>query len=304
MDAKTNLVIMAAGMGSRFGGLKQMMPVDPYGHSIIDYSIYDAIRAGFTKVVCIIKPELEAAFHVDYGKRLSSQIDLAYAYQTLDKLPVGFSVPDGRTKPWGTGHAVLCAKDEIDAPFAVINADDFYGQSAFSTIHRFLTSPHEQTEHAMVGYHIENTLSPLGSVSRGICAVDAQGNLSEIIERTHIEMRPGGAAYKDADGNFVFAPDGTIVSMNLWGFQHMMLDEIENRFPIFLKEKLPTAALTCEYYLPMIPDQLIHEKAATIQVLSTPEKWYGMTYKDDMKTVSDALAQMRRQGVYPERLWS
>lgn len=300
---KPTLVVMAAGLGSRYGGLKQIAPVDPQGHLIIDYSIYDAVRAGFGKVICIIKPEMEADFREAIGDRIAPYTDLAYAYQRPDTLPEGFSVPEGRTKPWGTAHAILSATAEISGPFAVINADDFYGRTAIAAIHDFLATPRAASDHAMVGYRIENTLSESGHVARGVCEVSDEGMLTAIVERTHIEPRPGGAAFTEDGEHFTFLPDGTIVSMNLWGFQASILPEIEARFAAFLRANLPTNPLKCEYFLPMIPNQLLHEGKATVRVLPTKERWYGVTYREDMPAVQAALAALRAQGQYPDHLW-
>ena len=303
MSNPTNLVIMAAGLGSRYGGLKQMAPVDPQGHVLIDFSIFDAVRAGFDRVVCIIKPELEKDFHEVIGRRIAPCVDLHYAFQRPDVLPEGFSIPEGRTKPWGTAHAVLCAKDQITTPFAVINADDFYGRTAFETIHDFLSAGHAADEHAMVGYRVENTLTENGSVARGICEVDEKGYLRGVTERTHLEPREGGAAFTEDGEHFTFVPAGTIVSMNLWGFQPAILSEIENRFAPYLRENLPMNPLKCEYFLPLIPNALIHEGKASVKVLSTHEKWYGVTYHDDMPKLQAAIARMKTEGVYPDELW-
>ncbi len=297
------LVIMAAGLGSRYGGLKQMAAVDEAHQWIIDYSIYDAVLAGFSKVICIIKPEMEEDFHQTIGRRVSSRIELEYAHQTLDALPKGFSIPTGRTKPWGTAHAVLCARQQIDAAFAVINADDFYGRTAFQAIYDFLKAPHGENEHAMAGYRIENTLTENGNVARGVCEVDGQGQLVEVVERVHVEPREGGAAFTEDGTHFTFVPKGTIVSMNLWGFQHSVLEEMETRFSAFLRENLPGNPLKCEYFLPLVPNQLLHEQKASIRVLSTAEKWYGVTYQQDLRPVRDALAALRAQGFYPQKLW-
>lgn len=298
------LVIMAAGLGSRYGGLKQIAPVDEAGQIIIDYSIYDALQAGFSDVVCIIKPEMRDEFEEVIGKRLASKIKLRYAYQRMDVLPQGFSIPQGRTKPWGTAHAVLCAKEEIRGNFAVINADDFYGRTAFGAIHDFLMAPHGPNEHAMVGYRIENTLTENGNVARGICEVAADGSLVNIVERVHVEMREGGAAYTEDGGeSFTFVPAGTTVSMNLWGFQESILGEIDKRFAAFLTENLPKNPQKCEYFLPLVPNQLLQEGKASVKVLSTQEKWYGVTYQEDMARVRDAIGAMRRSGLYPDNLW-
>lgn len=301
---KPTLVIMAAGMGSRFGGCKQITPVDDMGHIIIDYSIYDALRAGFGKVVCVIKPEMEADFHAAIGCRIARVADLRYAYQTIDRLPEGFSVPEGRAKPWGTAHAVLCAAEEIEGDFAAINADDYYGATAFDAACRFLTGAHGQNEHAMVGYRIENTLTENGYVSRGVCDVNPDGTLRSITECLRIEPRAGGAAYLGEDGTEVFIPAGTLVSMNLWAFSHSMLDALRQRFETFLGTKAVENPLKAEYFLPSVPDALIHEGRASVRVLDTRERWYGVTYREDLESVKAAMERMRAEGLYPEKLWA
>ena len=219
-------------------------------------------------------------------------------------LPVGFSVPEGRVKPFGTAHAVLCAKELIHGPFCVVNADDFYGADAFRQAYDFLSQPHAATEHAMVGYAVENTLTENGSVSRGVCETDEHGRLTSITERTYIVPRPGGAAFSEDKGqSFTFIPAGTVVSMNLWCFQHSMLDEISHRFSAFLRENLSVNPLKCEYYLPSVPNQCIQEGKATVQVLHTPEKWFGMTYHEDLEKVRGAIEEMKAAGKYPDDLW-
>lgn len=302
---KPQLVIMAAGLGSRFGGLKQMAPVDAQNHWIIDYSIFDAVRAGFGKIILIVKPENEALFRDTLGKRIGGAAEIEYVHQVKEMLPEGFTVPEGREKPWGTAHAVLCAKKAITAPFAVINADDFYGKDAYKILYRYLTGDHPSHEYAMVGYQVENTLTENGHVARGVCAMDESGQyLSGIVERTHIEPRDGGAAFTEDDGKtFTFLPSGTTVSMNFWGFTPDILDEIEARFAAFLTENLPKNPLKCEYFLPLIPNQLIAERKARVRVLPCTEKWYGVTYQPDMPQVQAAIAQMKKNGVYPYSLW-
>ena len=298
---KPTLVIMAAGMGSRFGGCKQITPVDDAGHVIIDFSIYDAVRAGFGKVVCIIKPEMEADFRAAIGDRIAPFVDLVYAYQCLDMLPAGYTVPEGRTKPWGTGHAVLCAADKIDGPFAVINADDFYGYGAFKAACDFLNGDNADNAHAMVGYRVENTLTENGSVSRGVCSVE-NGLLTGVVERTKIVPREGGAAFIEDDGE-TFLPAGTLVSMNLWAFQHSMLDELKARFAAYLDENVPVNPLKCEYFLPLVPNALIRENVGSVRVLETEERWFGVTYHDDLANVQAAIKSKKDSGEYPEYLW-
>lgn len=301
---KPTLVIMAAGLGSRFGGCKQITPVDDRGHVIIDYSIYDALRAGFGRIVCVIKPEMEADFRAAIGDRIAKHADIVYAYQTLDRLPEGFAVPEGRVKPWGTAHAVLCAAQEIPGDFAAINADDFYGAAAFQAAADFLASDHAPNEHAMVGYRIENTLTENGYVSRGVCETDAQGRLRSITERLHIEACPGGAAFIEEGADEVFLPAGTLVSMNLWAFSHGILEEMQRRFVDFLQTRAAENPLKAEYYLPSVPDMLIREGKAQVRVLDTHERWYGMTYQDDLPKVQQALRAKRDSGEYPENLWN
>jgi len=301
---KPTLVIMAAGMGSRFGGCKQITPVDDAGHIIIDYSIFDAMRAGFGRVICVIKPEMEADFRAAIGDRIAARVDLRYAYQTLDRLPEGFSVPEGRTKPWGTAHAAMCALDQVEGPFAVINADDFYGRGALAAAGAFLAAAGDPDEHAMVGYRVENTLTENGSVSRGVCAADAEGYLVDIVERLRIESREGRAAYTEDGGEtWTAIPDGTPVSMNLWAFRPGVVPAFGEGFRAFLTDTVPGNPLKSEYYLPYVPKALIASGRARVRVLPTDERWYGMTYREDIDAVRAAIADMKRRGVYPERLW-
>lgn len=296
------LVIMAAGMGSRFGGLKQITSVDKKGHIIIDFSMYDAWKAGFRKVVFIIKHEIEADFKAVVGYRMEQYFDVKYVFQEVDKIPEGFSVPEGRTKPWGTAHAIACAKDAIDGPFAVLNADDYYGANAMTTIFNFLQEEHQPNEHAMVGYLVRNTVTESGYVSRGVCTVK-DGLLQEVTERTHIEKRGDDAAYTEDGENYVDLPGDTIVSMNLWGFQHELLDEFVNGFPAFLEENLPKNPLKCEYFLPSVVNAQLQKGAGSIRVLPTKDVWYGVTYSEDLQSVVDAIEDLKAQKVYPEELW-
>ena len=295
------LVVLAAGMGSRFGGLKQMTPVDKQGNSILHYSIYDAIQAGFGKVVFVIKKAIEEDFR-QITAGLEKHIDVAYAFQEVDMLPSGFQVPEGRTKPWGTGHAVLCAKDEVDGPFTVINSDDFYGRGAYIAIADFLRQPHGEREYAMVGFLLKNALTENGSVARGVCELQ-NGNLAKVTERTKIFKRGCDAAYTEDGEHFVPLSGDTVVSMNFWGYQPSMMEELERRFPVFLEERLPKDPVKCEFYLPFATDALIQEGSASVRVLKTDETWYGVTYREDLPTVVDAIAAMRRAGKYPEILF-
>lgn len=303
---KPVLVIMAAGMGSRYGGLKQIDPVDKEGHIIIDFSIYDAIQAGFEKVVFIIKRENEADFKASIGNRMEKQIQVEYVYQELTNLPQGYQVPEGRVKPFGTGHAILSCKGVIDGPFAVINADDYYGKHAYQMIYEYL-STHEDDEtyrYTMVGYVLENTLTENGHVARGVCVTDENGYLTDINERTHIEKREGGAAYTEDDGaTWTSIPEGSTVSMNMWGFTASMLEELESRFCPFLDENLKKNPLKCEYFLPSVVHELLEENKATVQVLKSLDKWYGVTYKEDKEYVVNAIQKMKESGLYPQHLW-
>ena len=303
---KPVLVIMAAGMGSRYGGLKQIDPVDQEGHIIMDFSIFDAKRAGFEKVVFIIKKENEADFKEAVGKRIEKIMDVAYVFQDLNNLPEGYEVPEGRVKPWGTAHAVLSAIDEVDGPFAVINADDYYGRHAFETIYEFLTT-HEDDDlyrYVMIAFHIEKTITENGHVSRGVCQVDKNHYLKEITERTRIEKRGAEAAFTLDDGaTWTPVPDKTPVSMNCWGFTPGFLKVLEDKFPAFLDKGLKENPMKCEYFLPSVVEELLKEKRATVEVMESAEKWYGVTYKEDKKSVMDAISEMKQQGVYPEDLW-
>lgn len=296
------LVIMAAGMGSRFGGLKQITAVDAQGHSIIDFSLYDARKAGFRKVVFIIKHEIESDFKAAVGKRMEQYFDVRYVFQEVDKLPQGFSVPEGRVKPWGTAHAIACAKDAIDGPFAVLNSDDYYGAHAIQTIYDFLKAEHQPNEHAMVGYLVRNTVTENGYVSRGVCTV-RDGFLQEVTERTHIEKRGDDAAYTEDGAHYIDLPGDTIVSMNLWGFQQALLEQFVGGFPAFLEENLPKNPLKCEYYLPAVANAQLQNGLGTVRVLPTQDVWHGVTYSADLQNVISAIQTMKEQKLYPEVLW-
>ena len=308
MDRKKPvLVVMAAGMGSRYGGLKQIDPVDPQGHIIMDFSVYDAVRAGFEKVIFIIKRENEAAFREAIGDRLSRQIEVSYVFQELSRLPEGFAVPEGRIKPWGTGHAVLSCMGEIDGPFVVINADDYYGTHAFQMAYEFLMEQQEETDIArymMVGYRLDNTLTENGHVARGVCVTDEEGRLVTIHERTHIERRDGKVMYTEDEGRtWTEIPADSTVSMNMWGFSAGILQELQNRFTAFLRENLESNPLKCEYFLPFVVDELLSEKKATVQVLKSMDKWYGVTYKEDKPVVMENIQWLKDEGLYPQGLW-
>ena len=267
------LVVMAAGMGSRYGGLKQIDPVDQEGHIIMDFSIYDAVRAGFKKVIFIIKKENEQDFRDAIGDRLSDKVEIVYVHQDLNNIPEGFQVPEGRVKPWGTGHAVLSCAEVIDGPFVVINADDYYGTHAFKMAYDFLAQAQEDAvpaQYMMVGYRLENTLTDNGYVSRGVCETDADGYLADI---------------------------------NMWGFTGGFMKELVNRFPVFLQKNIPENPLKCEYFLPFVVDELLKEKKATVKVLTTQDKWYGVTYKEDKPVVVAAIQKLKDQGLYPQGLW-
>lgn len=298
------LVVMAAGMGSRYGGLKQIDPVDKEGHIIMDFSVYDAVKAGFKKVIFIIKKENEADFKAAIGDRLSKHLDVTYVFQDLKNLPEGYEVPEGRVKPWGTGHAVLSCIDEINGPFAVINADDYYGANAFRMAYDFLTQNQDEDgiyRYMMVGYKLKNTLTENGHVARGVCVTDEEGHLQKIHERTHIERHEGSVAYTEDEGKtWTALPQDSTVSMNMWGFSESIMKELKARFPKFLEENLPVNPMKCEYFLPFVVDELLGENKATVKVLKSMDKWYGVTYKEDKPVVVAAIQRMKDEGLYPQ----
>jgi hypothetical protein len=296
------LVVMAAGMGSRFGGLKQITPVDDAGHMIIDFSLYDAYRAGFRKVIFIIKHAIEEEFKARIGKRMERYFDVTYVYQELDKLPEGYAIPEGRVKPWGTGHAIACLKGVTDAPFAVINSDDFYGAEAYRVVYDFLQQDLPANCYAMVSFPLRNTLSENGSVSRGVCSVE--GNLlTDVTERTKIVRRGEDAAFTEDGENWTELSGDTPVSMNFWGFRRGILERLNAEFPAFLDASLPTNPLKCEFALPTVANRQLQEKGATVRVLHTNDKWFGVTYPDDLPGVKQAIRELKEKGVYPEKLW-
>ena len=307
MSNKPILVVMAAGMGSRYGGLKQIDPVGPCGEAILDYSLYDARRAGFSTVVFIIKHEIEADFKRTVGARAEQAgLEVRYAFQQLDILPEGFSVPEGRVKPWGTAHAVLSAAKCIDAPFAVINADDYYGPTCFRLIFEYLSTHADGDKFAwaMVGFHLKNTVSENGSVSRGVCETDAAGNLVSVTERTRIEPHDGAIAYTEDDGQtWVELPGDSLVSMNLWGFTPSFVTAAQEGFADFLRQNLPVNPLKCEYYLPSVVSAALADGRAQVRVLTSTDKWYGVTYREDKPALMAALKAMTDAGTYPAGLW-
>ena len=304
---KPVLVVMAAGMGSRYGGMKQIDPVGPNGQVIVDYSLYDARRAGFETVIFVIKHEIEETFKAAIGDRVAKVMKVKYAFQQLDELPAGFAIPEGRVKPWGTCHAVLAAKDLIDGPFAVINADDYYGPEAFKVIYDHLSTHEDGTvyDYCMVSYLLKNTVSENGSVARGVCVANADGTLRSVTERTRIETYENGIHYTEDGGeSWHDLPADAPVSMNLWGFGKSFLDEAERRFAGWLTENLPKNPLKCEYFLPTVASELIDEGKAAVTILHSRDKWYGVTYREDKPTVVAAIAQKTQDGLYPEDLWA
>ena len=304
--AKPVLVVMAAGMGSRYGGLKQIDPVGSHGEAILDYSIYDAYEAGFETTVIIIKDAIRKDFMETVGARLKkSPMEIRYAYQELDKLPAGYAVPADRTKPWGTCHAVLCAKDVIgDAPFAVINADDYYGKSAYKVIYDALCKAQdgEKLDYCMVGYLLGNTVTDNGSVARGVCQVE-NDYLTGIVERTKIEKQADGIRFTEDGETWTDLSADTIVSMNLWGFTSSFLPELEARFPKFLDTLAVANPTKAEYFLPLAVQDLLEENKASVKVLKSPDKWFGVTYAADKPVVVEALKEKTEAGLYPDGLW-
>ena len=303
---KPVLVVMAAGMGSRYGGLKQIDPMGPNGEVIIDYSVYDAVQAGFEKVIFIIKHGIEKAFHQAIGDRISRYIQVEYAFQELGALPAGFTVPEGREKPWGTTHAVLAAKEKINGPFAVINADDYYGPASFAILAEHLRRADDRNgvaDYAMVAFRLRNTVTEHGHVARGVCTAGPDGRLASIVERTRIQTfghairfsEDGGDAWTD------IAPD-TPVSMNMWGFTPSVFDALAEGFPRFLRDR--GADPKAEYFLPSVVNDLIQDGKAAVRILPTDEKWYGVTYQQDKPELKAFIARQVRDGRYPEKLWS
>lgn len=298
------LVIMAAGMGSRFGGLKQMTAVDGAGQVILDYSAYDALQAGFEKVVCVIKKEMESDFRAAVGDRIGRRCDLHYAFQDLHDLPAGIAVPSSRTKPWGTAHAVYAARRLIDRPFAVINADDFYGRGAFRALGEFLTGAAEEHTHVLVTYALKNTLTENGTVARGVCTADGKGYLAGITELTAIQGPPESPSYTLDGGESwtALAPD-TAVSLNTWGFHQNFMEAVEEGLERFMREDMPKNPEKAEFFLPSVVNACLAAGTIRVKLEPTDEVWHGVTYRGDLPALQAALAEMRAAGKYPEHLW-
>ncbi len=297
---KPTLLVLAAGMGSRYGGLKQLDELGPTGESIIDYSVYDAIQAGFEKVVFVIRHSFADQFKERFDPKLAGKIEVEYVYQELDNLPEGFTVPEGREKPWGTGHAMLMAKDAIKGPFAIINADDFYGREAYQTVVDFVEKSTDSNEYAMVGYALDNTLSEHGTVSRGVCETDIENNLVNIIERTKIGYLDGKIVYWE-DEKTTELTGKEPVSMNFWAFKNSFFKALEDGFLEFLKEK--GTELKSEFYFNALVDKMIKSDKASTKVLSSDAKWFGVTYQEDKPIVQQSLNALIEKGVYPSNLW-
>ncbi|MCI2061567.1 MAG: nucleotidyltransferase [Eubacteriaceae bacterium] len=304
------LVVMAAGMGSRYGGLKQIDKITDSGEIIMDFSLYDAMMAGFRKVVFVIKENMESDLRELVDGRAGKYFDVEYVHQRLDDLPPGFELPEGRVKPWGTAHAVMTARSAVDGPFTVINADDYYGPSAFQIMYQYLTgelllgNQKGKYDFCMVAYKLKNTITENGSVARGICSVSAEGFLTDIVERTKIARVNGDICFTEDEGKTWTALDeDTPVSMNFWGFSREMMDELWDAFPAFLEDALADDPLAREYFLPSVADQLIKNGKAGVRVLKSSDKWRGVTYREDKNSVKDALQSMKDKGLYPDKLW-
>ncbi len=300
------LVILAAGMGSRYGGLKQIDPVGPDNSIIIDYSIFDAVKNGFNKVVFIIKKENEELFRQVIGDKVSKYVQVEYVFQSTDKLPEGFTCPEERVKPWGTAHAVYCCKGVVNEPFMVINSDDFYGRGAFETVAGWVENTDfsgDKYKFAMAGYYLKNTLTENGTVSRGVCDVDDNGQLVDVVERTKIMRVNGKISYTEDEQNWTELPEDSLCSMNCWCFPAEFIDEIEKYFIEFLKNEVPGNPLKSEFFLPFLVRDLLSEKKCTVDVLKTKDKWFGVTYKEDKPDVVKSVQALVDAGVYPEKLW-
>lgn len=298
---RPSLLCLAAGIGSRYGGLKQIDPVGPGGETILDYSIYDAMQAGFEKVVFVIRKDIEKDFREVFGTKFEGRADVHYVFQHLDMIPEGFEVPPGRKKPWGTAHAVLVAEDAIQEPFAVINADDFYGRSAYKQLYNFLVGPCAENLYCMVGYTLRNTLSEHGSVARGVCEVDDEGYLKSIVEMTKIEKDGQGAKSYDPDGTMNPLSGEETVSMNIFGFHKSIFPRLHKSFSDFLQHH--SQKEKSEFFIPTIINELLQAGTIRMQVLPSPDSWFGVTYSDDKAKVTHSIRQLIDEGKYPERLW-
>ena len=302
---KPTLLLLAAGMGSRYGGLKQLDGLGPHGETIMDYSIYDAIQAGFGKIVFVIRKDFEEQFREKVLSKYEGHIPAELVFQGIDALPEGFTVPEGREKPWGTNHAVLMAKDVINEPFCVINCDDFYNRDCFKVIGKYLADLPEgaKNDYAMVGFRVGNTLSENGTVSRGVCSTNKEGNLTTVVERTKIERRDGKVQYLDDNGSWVTVDDNTPVSMNVWGFTPDYLDYSEEYFKEFLSDPRNMENKKSEYFIPMMVNKLITDGTVTVKVLDTTSTWFGVTYPEDREGVVERIKRLVDEGVYPSRLF-
>ncbi|MDR1042723.1 MAG: nucleotidyltransferase [Clostridiales Family XIII bacterium] len=305
MAKNPTLIVMAAGMGSRYGGLKQIDPVTDKGEIIIDFSLYDALMAGFEDVVFIIKKEMEEDVRALIDEGAGGSLDIKYAYQSIDDVLRGATVPEGREKPWGTGHAVLAARKLVDGPFAVINADDYYGPAAYQLMREYLAGAEDDDKlrYAMVGYLLSNTITEHGSVTRGVCRVDGDGRLADIEERYNITRRGEGISYEDGEGRFINMPPDTTVSMNFWGFTESFMGELEAGLTGFFEKDVPQNPAKAEYLLPSIVGRLVTEGEASVKVMYSRDRWYGVTYKEDKERVMAALQSMKDRGMYPDKLW-
>lgn len=307
MIQSPTLIVMAAGIGSRYGGMKQVDPIGPNGEIVIDYAVFDALRAGFGKVVFLIRRDIEEVFREKVGSTIEKHVETVYVFQELSNLPPGFHVPPDRKKPWGTGHAVLSCKDVVKEPFAVINADDFYGPGAFQALADYLRQARDPVngpyDYSMAGYVLENTLSEHGTVSRGVCEVTANGYLAQVRERTKIQRFDDAVKYTENGEDWVALPANSIVSMNMWGFTPSFFTELERRFPHFLTENAANLS-KAELYLPVVVNQLLDEGKAAVKVLPVHEKWFGVTYPEDRSSVQEAVRWLIRRGIYPETLWT